>query len=144
VCYEITYKINGKKKWEKIGYKSEGVTAKQAMLIRLKRLHELPRRPVRDGWETGKPGCIYFVASESQPDLIKIGFTNRETPTRRIKALQTANPNKLKTLFYVHGTIDDETFFHRLFKSKRQTGEWFKVSIDEIKKALLIYGHHNK
>ena len=50
VSFDITYKVNGKKVWEKIGWASEGYTAKLASQIRADRLrsirhgHELPQQ----------------------------------------------------------------------------------------------------
>ena len=40
-CYYITFKIGGKKKYEKVGWKSEGYTAAMASEIRSERLREL-------------------------------------------------------------------------------------------------------
>ena len=46
VCYDITYKLNGKKIWEKAGWASEGYTAKLAAQIRSERM-----RSIRHGEE---------------------------------------------------------------------------------------------
>ena len=50
VCFDITYKLDGKKIWEKVGWASEGYTAKLASQIRAERMRslrhgeELPRQ----------------------------------------------------------------------------------------------------
>jgi len=38
ICYDISYRANGKKIWEKIGWKSEGFTAQMAREIRVERM----------------------------------------------------------------------------------------------------------
>jgi len=38
ICYDITYKVQGKKIWEKIGWKSGGCTAQMAREIRVERM----------------------------------------------------------------------------------------------------------
>jgi len=53
VCFDITYKINGKKIWEKIGWLSEGYSAKLASQVRAERIRsirhsdELPHKKPR-------------------------------------------------------------------------------------------------
>ena len=49
ISFDITYKLNGKKIWEKIGWASEGYTAKLASQIRAERL-----RSIRHGQELPK------------------------------------------------------------------------------------------
>jgi integrase len=49
-CFYITYNIDGKKKWEKIGWKSEGYTAQYAQGIRAERMQS-----IRHGEEAIKP-----------------------------------------------------------------------------------------
>jgi integrase len=50
VCFDITYKLEGKKYWEKVGWKSEGYSEKLADAVRAERLrsirhgHDLPRQ----------------------------------------------------------------------------------------------------
>ena len=41
ICYEITYKHNGKKIREKAGWASEGYTAKLASIVRVERLRNI-------------------------------------------------------------------------------------------------------
>ncbi|MDD5772372.1 MAG: site-specific integrase [bacterium] len=41
VCYYITYKFNGKKKWEKVGWLSEGYSIKLASDVRSERLRSI-------------------------------------------------------------------------------------------------------
>lgn len=41
ICYYIIYRINGKKKWEKIGWRSEGITGQIAYQVRADRLQAM-------------------------------------------------------------------------------------------------------
>ena len=38
ICYDITYRVDGKKVWEKVGWKSQGYTAQVAREIRFERM----------------------------------------------------------------------------------------------------------
>lgn len=40
ICYDITFKVDGRKRWEKIGWKSEGYTPQYAVEVRAKRIRE--------------------------------------------------------------------------------------------------------
>lgn len=71
-----------------------------------------------------KLGFIYFIRQESAEGYIKIGFSAKH-PTHRLKALQTASPQKLHLLGFVSGQRDEEKKLHTRFKDLRQDGEWF-------------------
>ncbi len=66
---------------------------------------------------------IYFIKTEKF-DLVKIGHTN--DIKSRIKELQVASPFKLKCIKLI-SILDrqGESFLHRVFNTKRQSGEWF-------------------
>lgn len=49
ICYHITYKVDGKKIWEKVGWASDGYSAKLANQVRAERL-----RSIRHGGELPK------------------------------------------------------------------------------------------
>ena len=49
ICFDVTYKVDGKKIWEKVGWLSEGYSAKLASEIRAERL-----RTIRHGQELPK------------------------------------------------------------------------------------------
>ncbi|MDR1656033.1 MAG: hypothetical protein LBT47_00550 [Deltaproteobacteria bacterium] len=49
ICFDITYKVDGKKVWEKVGWKSEGYTAQFAHGLRAERLQSVRHgEPVND------------------------------------------------------------------------------------------------
>lgn len=58
ICYDITYKLGGKKKWEKVGWKSRGVDAKLAYLVRAEKLRGIAVGTILP--ETVKPSSPAF------------------------------------------------------------------------------------
>ena len=67
---------------------------------------------------------VYFLRSgEAGP--IKIGYTGT-TPNARLSALQTGNPEPLRLIGAVPGTMADESRLHDRFASVRLQGEWFR------------------
>ena len=70
-------------------------------------------------------GEIYFVQSQCEPNLIKIGFT-RVGVAYRLKVMRNATPCPLKLLGVMSGTIPDERALHRRFNALRLHGEWFR------------------
>ncbi len=67
---------------------------------------------------------IYFLL-EPRTNLVKVGYS--KNPMARIRALQTANPNKLALLAVVKGDKRDEAILHRRLTQlgKHVSGEWF-------------------
>lgn len=68
---------------------------------------------------------VYFIRSGN---YIKIGYA--EQPRRRLKELQTGNPEKLQLLGTVPGGPDREREIHHLFNDFRVKGEWFELVTD--------------
>jgi hypothetical protein len=67
---------------------------------------------------------VYFLRSgETGP--IKIGYTGT-TPNARLSALQTGNPEPLRLIGAVPGTMADESRLHDRFSGARIQGEWFR------------------
>lgn len=76
-------------------------------------------------------GYIYLFESVSEYEkLYKIGYTkNKQTLKKRIKQLQTGNPNKIKMVDFFksyHGR-KVETTLHNIYSTRRLEGEWFKL-----------------
>lgn len=74
-----------------------------------------------------KGGFVYFIAGEDGP--VKIGYSAH--PRRRLKALQSGSPLKLRILAQIEGDQADEKEFHRRFQSIHSHGEWFERT-DEL------------
>lgn len=79
----------------------------------------------------------YFVQSQSQPHLVKIGTTT-STPIDRLSNLQTGSPVPLKLLWAFKGIQLMEPFLHIVFKEFWTHGEWFKPApkLGALVKAL--------
>ena len=78
-----------------------------------------------------------YIISNNQ-DAIKVGISKH--PDKRLKQLQTSNPNKLSLLFTEefecsrNHLLKIEKLIHRELTniSKGRVGEWFKVGEEEI------------
>jgi len=66
---------------------------------------------------------VYFIQSIIGGP-IKIGYTTEEV-RRRLAALQTGNPHKLKILAWIHSPRTREAELHAQFAHARLEGEWF-------------------
>jgi len=66
--------------------------------------------------------------------FIKIGYSKND-PMKRLQALQTGSPFKLKVIHCMKGSIKDEAAIHNILKEYRTNGEWFechRISDDKI------------
>lgn len=71
---------------------------------------------------------VYFFegVNELSEPMVKIGFTDGETPEQRLKACQTGSPVKLKIIGFIPaGRRNTEAMLHRRFRKHRSHGEWF-------------------
>lgn len=77
-----------------------------------------------------KEKYIYFV-QQGLNGNIKIGYSS--DLDSRIKALQTASPEKLRLLHKIPvESQEEETRIHNMFKDKQKTGEWFEYCSEII------------
>ena len=65
---------------------------------------------------------VYFVQA-GDGGAIKIGFATN--PAKRVAALQTAAPVRLRPLGMIEGGIERERELHAQFAPDRRVGEWF-------------------
>lgn len=79
-------------------------------------------RPPRMGWTY----CIRDDASQA----VKIGFSR--DPERRLRQLQTANPNRLRLVSAMFSTDEFERMMHRSFAVHAKGGEWFDDSEGQV------------
>jgi predicted GIY-YIG superfamily endonuclease len=81
---------------------------------------------------------MYIYVIGNKENRQKIGFA--KDPYRRLKTLQTGNPDKLYLHHYVE--IPDEktrimeSKIHSEISYKRITGEWFDISAEDAKLVL--------
>jgi hypothetical protein len=76
-------------------------------------------------------GYVYFIRS-GETEFVKIGCTTQLA--KRLKKLQASNPLPLKLLcsFPSPRPFEDEKMFHQLFAPMRTTGEWFRISPQDM------------
>ena len=88
---------------------------------------------------------VYVIAARPEGPC-KIGFS--VNPTKRLRQLQTGHPEILR-IHHVQGFEEKrakliERIIHRTISYKRQTGEWFDLSVEdavaEVEFALIRYG----
>lgn len=68
---------------------------------------------------------IYFIAM-GDTDFVKIGYS--ESPSGRLRHLQTAHPHELTVIAKAHGNMRMERALQRHFASVKVRGEWFRLS----------------
>jgi hypothetical protein len=68
---------------------------------------------------------VYFIRSGN---FIKIGHATN--PNRRLKELQTGNPNHLELMGVIPGGPNAESHIHSIFSDFRTNGEWFELTTD--------------
>lgn len=73
-----------------------------------------------------------YVIHNTELNTYKIGKSIN--PTGRLKELQTSNSSKLKIIYEFESNDGNqlETSLHRIFSSKRISGEWFKLSDTDL------------
>jgi len=85
-------------------------------------------------------GYIYLFESINDYETqYKIGYTrNKSTLKKRVKQLQTGNPNKIKIIDYFATEYGRkvETTLHNIYSIKRLEGEWFDLDIYDVKSFL--------
>lgn len=107
-------------------YNTEVYSNHEALIILNRLTHRIKRTK-------NKRGSVYALIDDG--DYIKIGFTSNFD--ERFKSIKSCNPS-VRLL----GKIDQcgkniESFYHKLFKAYRVSGEWFKDSTGYLKEFLL-------
>ena len=92
--------------------------------------------PIKDEWM----GFVYFIQAGNN-GAIKIGYT--KDVDRRIKELQTSNPEKLNLLLKVGAEPNDEKVMHDKFKKYCINLEWYSSSEELLNyiKKFQIYSN---
>ncbi|GGY71276.1 hypothetical protein GCM10010363_60650 [Streptomyces omiyaensis] len=82
---------------------------------------------------SSKPGggSFVYVIGPVGSTRVKIGTSNN--PEKRLKELQTGNPERLEVLWSTHGGRELESALHGAFAAFRVEGEWFDFAdIDPV------------
>jgi len=128
VCFDISYKARGKKRWEKVGWISEGYNAKLASIVRADRI-----RSIRHGEELPqeKKAIPYF--KDLAKDFLKWAATHRT----RSGIDETIRYKKHLAPFLGDKRIDEITGFHlrKLKSSLEEKG----LSPGTVKHCLSLF-----
>ena len=82
---------------------------------------------------------IYIIRINNQ-DIIKIGYTaSNKSLIKRIKAIQTGNPFALTVESTFGGSRLKERYLHDQCKSRHMSGEWFRLTKEEVKRLTTKY-----
>ena len=69
-----------------------------------------------------KRDYLYFIQSDLT-GMIKVGRS--KDPQKRLKQLQTGNPNRLKLIASFREKGSEEKYLHEVLNNYKQKGEWF-------------------
>jgi hypothetical protein len=100
-------------------------------------IHLLEQNP--DSYE-----YIYFMIETPYNNKVKIGKT--KDTEKRLKVLQTGNPNKLYVYHKIHVpvSINYESTLHKQYATRRILGgEWFNFTIEELNNEIKNLNDHN-
>lgn len=76
--------------------------------------------------------------------LVKIGFTKSyKSLDKRLLSFKCACPYPLKVEAIMAGSKLKESCLHSFFLTRHESGEWFRLSADEVKRMVSKYKHWN-
>lgn len=88
----------------------------------------------RDKKQKQKAYQVYIIGAEDETlsNIYKIGISN--APGKRLQSLNTSNPFKLKIIhkFLAEPAEEAEAQLHKMFTNSRLSGEWFKLTDEQI------------
>ena len=79
-------------------------------------------------------GYVYLLYEDNDESRYKIGSTRQNDINKRIKQLQTGNPNHIliKSSFKTDKPLKLEKMLHNRFESVRVNGEWFELNKRDV------------
>ena len=82
-------------------------------------------------------GCVYFIKHKGL-DPIKIGYSTIDNPKKRFEKFLTFAPFGGELVGFVKSSmaLEMERDLHEKYKIKRLKGEWFSISIEDVKKEI--------
>ncbi len=80
-----------------------------------------------------KAGCVYLM-KDDHTGLYKIGYSTN--PKAREGTLQSVQP-ALRLVAKAPGTYKHEAWLHARFADKRERGEWFALTPDDVRILIL-------
>ena len=90
--------------------------------------------------EEEKKGCVYFF-KHTGLEPIKIGYSTNESPLDRFYQFKTYAPYGAEIIGFIRATKakELETKLHYKYSNKRLEGEWFDITIEEVKKEIKLH-----
>ena len=85
-------------------------------------------------------GCVYLIKHRGMAP-IKIGYTDKPTPNRRITEAQVYSPHPIEIVgwFECENPQLIEYELHKKYDSFRLSGEWFNISMEQAKAIINSY-----
>jgi hypothetical protein len=84
-----------------------------------------------------KDGCVYFFKHKGL-EPIKVGYSTKNSPEKRFIQFCTYAPFGGEIVAFEKSSIayEVERAIHKKYAHKRLNGEWFDISMDEIKQEI--------
>jgi len=85
---------------------------------------------------------VLYILSCQDKKYHKIGVCKNDNLDKRIKSLQTGNPNKINVEWVEERTEANkaEKYLHNCFSENRAEGEWFvDVDVNDIRRKLMLF-----
>lgn len=85
-------------------------------------------------------GCVYFFRHLTT-EPIKIGYSVKPTPKSRFSQFKTYAPFGAELLGFIRSEdpLSLERELHKKYSDKRLNGEWFNISVSDVKKDIETY-----
>ena len=89
-----------------------------------------------------KRGCVYFFKHVGLTP-IKIGFSSNESPLGRFEQFKTYAPYGAELIGFIRTSepLKLETLLHSKHASQRLMGEWFEISIEQVKNDIELFSN---
>jgi len=85
---------------------------------------------------------MIYVIRAADSMMVKIGFTKSpKTLDTRVQGLKTGYPLLLRVEATMLGSKLKERCLHSFCISRHESGEWFRLSCDEVKRMVAKYKH---
>jgi integrase len=123
ICFDVTYKVSGRKVWEKVGWASEGYTAKLADQVRAERI-----RSLRHGLDLPKQRIAPLFGDVAKKYLEWL----RIDKFKNIASDQSRYDNHLKTLFERKSLAEISPLDLERVKSKMTKAEYTAQTIKHV------------
>jgi hypothetical protein len=78
---------------------------------------------------------IYFIEQVGGTSAVKIGFTGKRSAANRLAGMQGGNPQPLRIILEVPGSLQHEELLHCVLTPHWMRGEWFRL--DRVSAAFI-------